>query len=406
MVEVSQHERGARLRLDPVRPGGGVNRLEVRLDPAHPNRQEIADRQTARHLVLRDEPRRGHGAPRIQLLDAVDEPVLLGAGDLGPVRRVTHVRLDEREGEGVEPIGGQWRQRLALPGAPSLAGDLIAARGLRDHDHQVLGPQVAPEQAVHVTGRRLETPGHALLVARGDAGLERQSVTRAADIEGPLAEPAEPDGGRHQVLGGEPSSDARTEGVARFHPRRPRLPAWRQVEGDRQVADPLGGLRKEKQVPADDEAELLSEVAVAPAGEPHVAVPFARPGPHRVAHDDRRGERPPERDAGDVQCAVVDRSALDRRFRREGAAVGPGRRDVLDLEHVGRRKGAQIEAPRRSAPDPHRHRQTVGLPLRPEGGDGERHRGRTLAAGQNSERQDDDDGPRGASRSTRHRSLP
>ena len=211
-------------------------------------------------------------------------------------------------------------------------------------------------------------------------------------------EAAEADCGRDQVLRGERPADTRTEGVTGFRPRRPRLPALRQVERHRQVPQPLSGVRQEEQVTPDRETELFPEVPVAAAGEPHVAVPLARPGPHGVAHHERRGERSAQHDAGDVQGAVVERGVLDRRGGRDRGSIRAGGRDVLDLEHAGRREPAQFEPLRRRPLDPHRHRQAVRLPFRPRRGDCDRDGGRTLAAGQKRQRRNEEEDRESVSR--------
>src|SRR5262245_56708219 len=145
------------------------------------------------------------------MLYPVHQPVVLRATDLASVRRVPNVRLDERQSESVQPVGGQGTESLPLPRAPAFAGDLIPGRGAGDEDHQVLGAKITPEQTTHVPRRRLDPrDGRRLLILR-NVRLERQPVTRPAEIEGPLAEPPQSYRRRHQMLGREPSVDPGSE---------------------------------------------------------------------------------------------------------------------------------------------------------------------------------------------------
>ena len=363
-IEVEQDEGRQGLAPQPGTVRGRVKLLQIALDPCRGEGRDVAFSERPGQIVFVDESRRRDRAPRIELRDPIHEPVFLGGSNFGAIGGMTRVRGDQLLREIVQTVPRERHERLPLPCRPPFAGDLIPRRGFGNDDGEIGRAEIPPEEIVDIASHARQASDGGLFLVVRNPRFEGQPEPRVSSLKGSLMERAEPGRGRDQVLRDVRSPNARNPVVPFLGPGRDRVPSLRKREPDFDAANDVRVGRQEKELPPRHHREFAVGVPEAPAGESHVAVPFALPRLDPISQLQRRGQRTAQGETRDVDHPVLDDRGVHSGHDANGGTRRTQHLEIGEPEDFARCMASQDQGVPGNAVETKRDRELVWIPGR------------------------------------------
>ena len=363
-IEVEQDEGRQGLAPQPGTVRGRVKLLQIALDPCRGEGRDVAFSERPGQIVFVDESRRRDRAPRIELRDPIHEPVFLGGSNFGAIGGMTRVRGDQLLREIVQTVPRERHERLPLPCRPPFAGDLIPRRGFGNDDGEIGRAEIPPEEIVDIASHARQASDGGLFLVVRNPRFEGQPEPRVSSLKGSLMERAEPGRGRDQVLRDVRSPNARNPVVPFLGPGRDRVPSLRKREPDFDAANDVRVGRQEKELPPGHHREFAVGVPEAPAGESHVAVPFALPRLDPISQLQRRGQRTAQGETRDVDHPVLDDRGVHSGHDANGGTRRTQHLEIGEPEDFARCMASQDQGVPGNAVETKRDRELVWIPGR------------------------------------------